>query len=163
MGTAAYMSPEQAKGKVVDKRADIWAFGVVLYELLTGDRLFKGDDAVDTLAQVLTKQPDLEKVPRRARRLVEECLQKNPKQRLRDIGDAKRLLEEGGAESPSPAKARVAWKVPWMAVAGVVAIAAAVAAWAPWRAAVRFRSSSRWVSSSTAARRWKMRLSQYST
>ena len=66
LGTAAYMSPEQAKGKNVDKRADIWAFGVVLYELLTGERMFKGEDAADTLAQVLTKQPDLEKVPARA-------------------------------------------------------------------------------------------------
>src|SRR5271169_6838810 len=63
LGTAAYMSPEQAKGKSVDKRADIWSFGVVLYELLTGERLFKGEDVSDTLAEVLTKQPDLDKAP----------------------------------------------------------------------------------------------------
>jgi serine/threonine-protein kinase len=63
LGTAAYMSPEQARGKPVDKRADIWAFGVVLYELLTGERLFKGEDASETLAQVSAKEPDLERVP----------------------------------------------------------------------------------------------------
>ena len=108
MGTAAYMSPEQAKGKRVDKRADIWAFGVVLYELLIGERLFKGEDVSDTLAQVLTKEPDLEKLPVKARRLLRECLQRDPKLRLRDIGDAQRLLVE---ESPSraPAAARRPW------------------------------------------------------
>src|ERR1700676_2705310 len=94
LGTGAYMAPEQARGKVVDKRADIWSFGVVLYELLTGERLFKGEDAAETLAAVIHKQPDLAKTPREARRLLEECLQKDPKQRLRDIGDAKRLLGE---------------------------------------------------------------------
>src|SRR5207245_125708 len=78
LGTAAYMSPEQAKGKAVDKRADIWAFGVVLYELLTGQRLFKGEDVSDTLAQVLTKQPEFERVPARARRLLRDCLEKDP-------------------------------------------------------------------------------------
>ena len=94
LGTAAYMAPEQAKGKAVDKRADIWSFGVVLYELLAGERLFTGDDVSDTLAQVLMKQPDLEKVPFQTRRLLRECLQKDPKERLRDIGDAKRQVLE---------------------------------------------------------------------
>src|SRR5690349_2061290 len=108
LGTAAYMAPEQAKGKRVDKRADIWAWGVVFYELLTGQRLFEGEDAADTLAHVLTRQPDLERVPAKARRLLRECLQKDPRQRLRDIGDAKRLLGEetiaqtGSAPSLSP-------------------------------------------------------------
>jgi eukaryotic-like serine/threonine-protein kinase len=69
LGTAAYMPPEQAKGKAVDKRADIWSFGVVLNELLTGERLFKGEDAADTRAQVLTKEPDLGKVPPKAQKL----------------------------------------------------------------------------------------------
>ena len=100
LGTAAYMAPEQARGKAVDKRADIWGFGVVLYELLTGERLFNGEDATETLAAVIHKQPDLAKVPRQARRLLEECLQKDPKQRLRDIGDAKRLL--GGEPNVPP-------------------------------------------------------------
>ncbi len=88
LGTAAYMSPEQAAGKPVDKRADIWSFGVVLYELLTGIQPFKGEDVADTLARVLTREPDLEKVPPTVRRLLRRCLEKDPKKRLRDIGEA---------------------------------------------------------------------------
>src|SRR5580704_13749108 len=76
LGTAAYMPPEQARGKSVDKRADIWAFGVVLYEMLTGERLFKGEDVADTLAQVLTKEPKLDRVPVKAQRLLSRCLEK---------------------------------------------------------------------------------------
>jgi serine/threonine-protein kinase len=97
LGTAAYMSPEQAKGRNVDKRADIWAFGVVLYELLAGERLFKGEDTAETLAQVLTKQPDFDRAAAQARPLLRACLEKDPKQRLKDIGDAKRLLVSGPA------------------------------------------------------------------
>ena len=94
MGTAAYMSPEQAAGKLVDKRADIWSFGVVLFEMLTGKRLFEGETISHTLAAVLTKEPDLLQVPVRARRLLQSCLEKNPKRRLRDIGDVGLLLQE---------------------------------------------------------------------
>jgi serine/threonine protein kinase len=101
LGTAAYMSPEQAKGKKVDKRADIWSWGVVLYELLVGERLFKGGDIADTVAQVLTKEPPLERAPEKVRGLLGECLQKDPKQRLRDIGDARRLLARERLPSPS--------------------------------------------------------------
>jgi Tol biopolymer transport system component len=129
LGTAAYMSPEQAKGKSVDKRADIWAFGVVLYELLTGERLFKGDDVSETLAQVLTKQPDWEKVPAKARRLLKDCLEKDPKQRLRDIGDAKRLLADEARPSESPRRS-----IPWIIAAGVLAAVAIAASSIPWRA-----------------------------
>src|ERR1700674_916474 len=115
LGTAPYMAPEQARGKAVDKRADIWSFGVVLYELLTGARLFSGEDAAETLAAVIHKQPDLTTVPREARRLLEDCLQKDPKQRLRDIGDAKRLLEEQPPTPPThptPAPRHRSW-LPW--------------------------------------------------
>ena len=100
LGTAAYMAPEQAKGKTVDKRADIWSFGVVLFELLTGDRLFAGDDVSETLADVLKKQPDFHNVPIQARQLLRECLEKDPKDRLRDVGDAKRLLATETAVGP---------------------------------------------------------------
>src|ERR1051325_9780810 len=78
MGTAAYMSPEQARGKTVDKRADIWAFGVVLYEMLTGRRMFEGETISDTLAGVLTKEPDWRGVPVKVQRLLKSCLEKDP-------------------------------------------------------------------------------------
>jgi Tol biopolymer transport system component len=132
LGTAAYMAPEQAKGKAVDKRADIWSFGVVLYELLTGERLFAGDDVSDTLAQVLMKQPDLDKAPSQARRLLCECLQKDPKERLRDIGDARLQVLEGvpGREREArpaspPRRATVSSIVAW-SLAAIFAIAAGV-------------------------------------
>jgi eukaryotic-like serine/threonine-protein kinase len=101
LGTAGYMAPEQARGKPVDKRADIWAFGVVVYELITGERMFDGETISDTLAQVLTKEPDLEKVPTKVRKLLGRCLQKDSKQRLRDIGEVRFWLEEDTAPSES--------------------------------------------------------------
>src|SRR6204780_5591375 len=88
LGTAGYMSPEQAKGKGVDKRADIWAFGVVLYEMLTGKRLFEGETVSETLEGVLKEQPDLNRVPAKVRPLLRRCLEKDPAKRLRDIGEA---------------------------------------------------------------------------
>ena len=98
LGTAAYMAPEQAKGFAVDKRADIWAFGVVLYEMLTGMRLFAGDSVPDTLAGVLKNEIALGELPAETpapiRRLLRRCLERNPKNRLRDIGDARLLLDE---------------------------------------------------------------------
>jgi serine/threonine-protein kinase len=123
LGTAAYMAPEQAKGKQVDKRADIWSFGVVLYELLTGERLFKGEDVADTLAHVLTKEPDLEKVPPKARKLLRRCLEKDPRKRLRDIGDAMELLEDTAGAAP------VSHGRPlrWMIAAGAAFVIAAAA------------------------------------
>jgi serine/threonine protein kinase len=93
LGTAAYMSPEQARGKSVDKRADIWAFGAVLYEMLTGRRLFAADEVTDTLAFVITKQPDWQalppELPASVTRVLRRCLEKDVRGRLRDIGDAR--------------------------------------------------------------------------
>jgi len=99
LGTAAYMAPEQAKGKPVDRRADIWAFGVVVHELLTGRRMFEGEDVTETMAAVVLKDPQWDGVPVEVRRLLKKCLEKDPKKRLRDIGDVWELLEEPQAPS----------------------------------------------------------------
>jgi serine/threonine protein kinase len=105
LGTAAYMSPEQARGKAVDKRADVWAFGAVLYEMLTGRHPFSGETVSDILASVLKSDPDWTALPATTpaaiRRLLRRCLQKDPRQRLHDIGDARIELEEA-AEGTSP-------------------------------------------------------------
>jgi serine/threonine-protein kinase len=92
LGTPAYMSPEQARGKPVDRRADIWAFGTVLYEMFTGRAPFGGDSITDILAAVLTQEPDLTPVPEEFRPLIRRCLEKDPAKRLRDIGDLDLLL-----------------------------------------------------------------------
>ncbi len=131
LGTAAYMAPEQARGKVVDKRADIWAFGVLLHELLTGKRPFQGEDITEILASVVKEQPDLGRVPAQVRPLIARCLEKDPKKRLRDIGDVWQLLESAPADSVAPERAR---PLPWL-VAAVLAIGVGVALWAPWRTA----------------------------
>ena len=94
VGTAAYMSPEQARGKPVDKRADIWAFGAVLYEMVTGRQLFQGEDLSETLASVIMKEPDLEAAPPRVRRVLRRCLEEDPTKRLRDISGVALLLEQ---------------------------------------------------------------------
>jgi Tol biopolymer transport system component len=146
LGTAAYMAPEQAKGMATDKRADIWAFGVVLFEMLAGGRLFAGDSVTDTLADVLRREVDFgalpPETPRAIRELVRRCLERNPKNRLHDIADARLVLEEvlgGRSESapaaassgPTPVRARgvrprelVAWSL--AAIATAVAVAAAL-------------------------------------
>ncbi|NHZ73509.1 MAG: protein kinase, partial [Nitrospirae bacterium] len=98
LGTAAYMSPEQARGKPVDKRADIWAFGAVLLETLTGRKAFGGDTITDMIAAVVAREPEWERLPaetpRAVTRLLRRCLEKDQEQRLRDIGDARLELEE---------------------------------------------------------------------
>ncbi len=109
LGTAAYMSPEQARGKPVDRRADIWAFGCVLYEMLTGRRLFEGETVSDVLAAVLRTEPDWNllppTLPPSVRRLLGRCLERDPRQRLRDIGDARLDLEDAMAQ-PAQCRAR---------------------------------------------------------
>jgi Tol biopolymer transport system component len=128
LGTAAYMAPEQARGKAVDKRADIWAFGVVLYEMLTGRRAFEGDDTSSVLARLLERDPDwtalAPETPTAVRRLLTRCLTKDPKARLRDIGEARLAIDEvlAGKEptaqvlgTPAGATPKAAWRrlLPW--------------------------------------------------
>src|SRR5690348_3573926 len=103
LGTAGYMAPEQAKGKPADKRADIWAFGVVMHELLTGQRMFTGETVTDTLAAVVLSEPKLADAPSQVQRLLKRCLEKDPQKRLRDIGDAMSLLEDAPASAVAPA------------------------------------------------------------
>jgi serine/threonine protein kinase len=136
LGTASYMAPEQARGEAVDERADIWAFGVVFYELLTGKMLFGDSKNVsDALAAVLTREPDFHTLPKdtppRVRRILELCLRKDPKQRLRDIGDARILLDEPEPAAPvPPAPARR-----WLWAAGLAALAILAAfVWRQWQA-----------------------------
>jgi eukaryotic-like serine/threonine-protein kinase len=134
LGTPAYMSPEQARGKPVDKRADVWAFGCLLFEMLSGRPAFGGQTASDTLASVLDREPDPSVLPRatpgHVRRLLQRCLAKDPKQRLRDIGDA-RLELEAGAE---PARAaitgpRSAWWRSRAVAWSIATVSLAIAAW----------------------------------
>jgi Tol biopolymer transport system component len=138
LGTAAYMAPEQARGRAVDKRADIWAFGCVLYEMVAGRRAFDGEDITETMAAVVMKEPDLAPAPAELRPLLAGCLQKDPKKRLRDISgfaplwDLGRALSGSGAAitpvTASPARSGL---LPWSVAAGL-AVAAGVAIWAPW-------------------------------
>ena len=137
LGTAAYMSPEQAKGRTVDRRADVWAFGAVLYEMLTGQRAFAGEDISDTLANVLKVEPDWNRLPAdvspRVRLALRACLQKDPKQRLGDLQSVRLALEgafetaalqtASTATSSSPG-GRLAWAA--LAVAAIVIVAMAV-------------------------------------
>jgi serine/threonine protein kinase len=144
LGTAAYMSPEQAKGKPVDRRADVWAFGCVLYEMLTAKPAFRGDTVTETLAAILKNEPDWSLLPTatpiRARVLLQRCLQKDPKQRLRDIGDARISLDEVLTGAPDPALAGTVldpsarWRraLPW-------AVAALLFATSAWLAFFHFR------------------------
>ena len=127
LGTTGYMSPEQARGKTVDKRADIWAFGVVLYEIATGKRLFTGETVNDVLAGVLKEEPDLSLVPLLLRRLIQSCLEKDPKNRLRDIGDWAKLLDERElpATAPLPARIGSGWRIVAAATAVVAVMLAA--------------------------------------
>jgi serine/threonine protein kinase len=140
LGTAAYMAPEQAKGRPVDRRADIWAFGVLLWEMLTGRHLFAGETVAETIGYVMTREPDLAALPRETPPalldLVARCLVRDPRRRLQAIGEARLILEdvESGsspvaAERPTTRRA-VAWSV--LAVIAAVAATAGVTSWL-WR------------------------------
>ncbi|MGD0133934.1 MAG: protein kinase [Bryobacteraceae bacterium] len=136
LGTAAYMSPEQARGKTVDKRADIWAFGAVLYEILTGTALFQGETVSDILVEVLGKEPELGVLPSHIRYVVERCLRKEARKRWQAIGDVRIALEEGlpdpAATPTSPVEAKRS-PLPW-AIAGVLLLVAATTSFVAWRA-----------------------------
>jgi serine/threonine-protein kinase len=142
LGTAAYMSPEQARGKPVDKRADVWAFGVVLFEMVTGHRLFTGDTVSDVLAAVLTREPDWTTLPPttppRVRHLLGRCLERDAKQRLRDIGEARVALGEAAASSAAPsgvARATAATRWATLALVAVAAAGAGIGLWTRLRPA----------------------------
>jgi Tol biopolymer transport system component len=136
LGTAAYMAPEQARGGAIDKRADIWAFGVVLYEMLSGRQLFAGETVSDTLAGVLKTEIDWNALPTETplaiRRLLRRCLERNPRNRLHDIADARIVIddvasgrvEEGATESSGKAARRAVW--PFVAAAAAAGLALGV-------------------------------------
>jgi len=139
LGTAAYMPPEQAKGKRVDRRADIWAFGVVLFEMLTGRRLYDQETAPETLASVMRDEPAWALLPANTppavRTLLRRCLDKDPRRRLRDIGEARIALETDAgstaATSAPPAAPRPAARLPWalFAIALLGALAVSILHW----------------------------------
>ena len=134
VGTAAYMSPEQARGKQVDKRADIWAFGAIVYEMITGSRLFAGETITDVLASVVQRDPDLSRVPSNVQRLLRRCLEKDAKQRLRDASDAMLLLDAGdGVAAKAPAQRGL--------LLGALGVAAVLLIALTWLAFTHFRET----------------------
>lgn len=150
LGTASYMSPEQAKGKPVDQRSDIYAFGAVLYEMLAGRRLHRGETTTEVLASVIKEEPRWEKVPAQVQKLLRRCLEKDPQRRLRHIGDVMALVEE----APAPPVAEPAAAEPrrrsrtilWSTLAGVLgAVLVGLAVWffrpAPPKPVTRFAMS----------------------
>ncbi len=147
LGTAAYMSPEQARGKTLDKRTDIWSFGCVLYESLTGQAPFLGETVSDTMVRILDKEPDWDALPYETppfiHLLLHRCLQKDARDRLHDIADARIEIRDASSEPYRAALStgevpttmpKQAWKkvAPW-AVAGVLAVVAGLAFWSPWQ------------------------------
>ncbi len=147
LGTAAYMSPEQARGKAVDKRADIWAFGVLLFEMLAGRRLFEGETVSDVLASVLRQEIDWTALPASLpadlRRLLGRCLERNPKQRLHDVADARLALEDvvaGKAADGVAAPARPGGR-PWLLLAAGLAAGLVLGSLLAARLASRGRES----------------------
>ena len=149
LGTAAYMSPEQARGRAVDKRTDVWAFGCLLFEMLTSRRAFDaGETMSDAIAAILSREPAWTALPAgtpgRLRALLRRCLEKDQKRRLRDIGEARVCIddlltgapEEAGVSAPSDAVSLFRPALPWgLLGSALVALAAVLALWAPWQKA----------------------------
>ena len=131
LGTAAYMSPEQLDGQDLDKRSDIWAFGVLLFEMLTGEQPYCGANLADIRTAVLTTEPDWQRVPREAQGLVRRCLEKDRKKRLRDIGDVAAFLDDQQAHSGRE-RAESWRRSGWIAAAALAAVAAG-GLWISWR------------------------------
>jgi Tol biopolymer transport system component len=134
LGTAAYMSPEQARGQAVDKRADIWAFGCVLYEMLTGRAAFAGSTVSDTLAAILDREPDWTALPNSTPavvlRLMRRCLQKDAKLRLHDIADAGIEIDEALLPGPTDQTTKHGWPKKWVAAAVTLVVVLGMGAWA---------------------------------
>jgi serine/threonine protein kinase/Tol biopolymer transport system component len=130
LGTAPYMSPEQARGRPIDKRADIWAFGCVWFEMLTGRRAFDGETTTDVVARIVEREPDWTKLPASAPaalvRLIKHCIEKDPKKRLRDIGEARHALDQMTSDVPTTSP-RSSWI--WPTIATATAVAGAAVAW----------------------------------
>ena len=120
LGTAPYLSPEQARGNAVDRRTDIWAFGCVLYEMITGEPAFKGGTASDIIAAVLTKEPDFSELPAQIRTVIERCLRKDLRMRWQAIGDVRIALEENAMVVPEPARDVRFKHFAWIGAATVV-------------------------------------------
>ena len=135
LGTAAYMSPEQARGQAADRRTDIWAFGAVLFEMLTGQRVFQGDSVADTLAAVIHGDPRLDRLPPstpwHVRATIDRCLQKDARDRARDIADVRMALDGAfSAPAPTATAARSPASARWLAAAALAgALLAGVAVW----------------------------------
>jgi Tol biopolymer transport system component/tRNA A-37 threonylcarbamoyl transferase component Bud32 len=132
LGTAAYMAPEQARSQPVDKRADIWAFGVVLWEMLTGRKLFSRETASDSLAAVLKEEPSWDEVSPRMRPLLRRCLEKDPRKRLHDIADARLWLEEAPQTVASSTVGTSRSRTAWLVLAGGLACLVAAAGLVVW-------------------------------
>jgi serine/threonine protein kinase len=143
LGTSAYMSPEQARGLAIDKRTDIWAFGCVLYEMLTGHQAFPGTTVSDAIAAILEREPDWQRLPtptpRSVRRLLQRCLSKDARQRLHDIADARLEIESGSSEPPMETRRQRVSPRMWV-FASLFAVAIAATAF----------TTGRWVNSRTS-------------